>query len=459
MSATRTVLAIFAAALLAAATAACETKNPNACTDGDQRPECTGLDAGIDAVEGCTDNPGLCTLEEDCLNDVCVDCTSANDRQSADCTDPAAPVCGTNRDCRACAADVECDSNLCDHGACAPVGQVLFVRPDGDAAPANECTNPATPCKTLTQAIAKVPATGGDAGANRRFIKLMAIGTYTEPGVVIIDDKTVAILGAPLAGTDRSLIDRSTNGPSLDIRNNADVRLERLGVVNGTANSSAHGIICSTSTLVATGIEIGNNSGVGLNADSCQLTLNASLVIRNAAGGIFVTGPARAVVTNNIIVDNGTSTAGGSDFGALTITGTVLQSSVIQSNTAIGNEAITGQPDGIDCRVATITARNNIITGDATKARVAGACMHDHTLYGPDDPGGRLGTGNGNMLIPTEAMLEFVNPAMRDWHIKPTSFAKGLGTTTGLAPEAMTDLDGQPRPQGAPDVGADEIPD
>ena len=34
-----------------------------------------------------------------------------------------------------------------------------------------------------------------------------------------------------------------------------------------------------------------------------------------------------------------------------------------------------------------------------------------------------------------------------------------LAIFAGLAAEAMTDLDGQPRPQGAPDVGADEIPD
>lgn len=440
-------------ALALAPLAACTKDNPNHCADGDTRPECTVDARPIDAAEGCTEMPSLCTADESCVDDVCVDCNTTADRQSADCDDPAAPVCGANRDCRACAADTECDSELCDHGACAPDGQVLFVKHDGDDSGGNDCLDSATPCKTLTHALTLVP-TGAATADNLRYIKMLTRGDYVEPNVVTISDKLVVIIGAPLAGSgsDRSVIDRMGNGPSLVINTGANVRLEQLAVNNGTNNLMADGITCSGATLVADGILVDNNNGTGIVGDACELTLRNSTVMRNDEGGIAVAGGGRAVVVNNIIVDNG---GGMSDFGGLRIGAGVESSSVIQANTVVANNSVGS--DGITCVLPAITVLDTIIFGDAAKPRVSGTCVFDHTLYGPDDPGALLGTARGNMLVP--AIADFKFQAAGDYHIKADSVAKGKGTVTGLAPEAAKDMDGQVRPQGAPDVGADEIPD
>lgn len=455
MSHPRIVLASVALSLVAALAglAGCQKDNPGFC--GTDCP----IDADdIDAVQGCLDNPGLCSADETCLADVCVDCESGDDHQSAQCTDPLTPVCAADRDCRACAADSECDSNLCDHGSCAEAGKVLFVRPDGDPAAGNACTDSANPCKTVTQAIAKVPATGGAPTANRRFIKLMTAATYLEPGIVSIDGKTIVIIGAPVAPGSRSVIDRLTMGQTMEIKGQADVRLERVGVNDATGNPVT-GLECKESSkLVADGIEVTGNTGVGIDAVTCQLTLVNSYVATSLAGGVSIRG-GRAVVVNNVITGSGTSGIAGSDFGGLLVNAAVATDSVIQSNTILSNHAADAKTDGIDCSVAAITLRNHILIGDATKPRVLGTCGYANILFGPDDPGSRLTAAPGALLVANTADLQFVNPALRDYHIKSTSVAKGKGTSTGLAAEAMKDVDGEPRPQGAADVGVDEIAD
>ena len=444
---------VVAVLALAASAAGCEKDNPNFCAGDDPRPECNVDARPIDAREGCTANPELCAADEDCLDNVCVDCTGADDHQDADCTDPAAPVCDVSRDCRACAADSECDSDFCDQGACAPENSVLFVEvTSGSDSGDNTCASKASPCRTLTHALSKVPPTNGAPAQNRRYIKLLTTGTYAEPGMVIIDDKTVVIVGAPPTGGNRSVIDRSTMGQTMEIKGQAHVRLERLAVNDANGNA-AKGIECKESaTLLADGIEVANNSGIGIVGDPCTLILRDSVVTRSAGGGVSVTN-GRVVLVNNVIVDNGGNTS--SSFGGLRLDVGVDPTSVVQSNTVAGNNAMA--TDGITCLNDTITVLNSIVFGDGLKARIAGTCIFDHTLYGPDDPGALLGTARGNMLVPNMAAFMFRGPA--DYHLDPGSIAKGKGTVTGLAPEAAKDLDGQPRPQGAPDVGADEIPD
>lgn len=447
---------VVAALALAACAAGCEKDNPNFCASDDPRPECNVDARPIDAREGCTANPELCAVDEDCLDNVCVDCTGADNHQDADCTDPAAPVCDVSRDCRACAADSECDSDFCDRGACAPENSVLFVEvTSGSDSGDNTCENKSSPCQTLIHALSKVPATGGAPAQNRRYIKLLTTGTYDEGGQLTISDKTVVIVGAPLVAGERSVIDRDGNGLTLAITSGADVRLERLAVNNGVNNTSADGISCASSTLVADGIEVHNNNGTGIVGDNCKLTLRNSIVSSNDEGGISVQGSDRAVIVNNVIVGNGGVS---SPFGGVRVASADPATSVIQSNTIASNIAnATTQSDGIECLVPGVTVRNMIIHGTSDRFRVAGACAFVNVLFGPTDNGARL-TGASNTLVANDAAYKFVDAATRNFHIAADSVAKGQGTVTGLAPEAMTDIDGQPRPQGMPDVGADEIP-
>lgn len=367
-----------------------------------------------------------------------------------DDTVDALPVCtsapGDAGDCRSCTADADCESDFCFRDTCAPSGLVLFVRPDGVDG-ANACTDRTRPCRTLTQALANVPATGGIASATRRYIDLMTVGGYAEPANVSIDDKTVVIRGAPPVAGARSVI--APMG-SLQLTNGADVQLERLAL----SDPDVGGIVCSRSTLFANDVRVVDNNATGIRGEPCAVTLRNSVVPRNAGGGVSVEGD-RVVIVNNVFVENGAIL---SAFGALRVSG-VPSASVIQSNTIVANRAATGQSDGIDCSAVALRLRNHIILGEAGRARVSGNCTYDHALYGPDDPGGQLAAVNGNMLVADDALLQFVDTAHHDYQIKSSSIAKGKGTSTGLAPESATDIDGQPRPQGAPDVGADEIPD
>lgn len=286
----------------------------------------------------------------------------------------------------------------------------------------------------------------------------MTVGDYAWPAEVVVDARTVVVHGAPPSGLDRSTIERSGAGDVLVISSGANVRMEHL-VVTGATGGGSTGVTClDDSALDLEDVQIDSNTGLGLLVGACMFVIRDSYIGGNGGGGLSLR-RGRAVVVNDVIAGNGTSGPAGMDVGAMFVGSMIGTDSVIEPNTIIANHAADSQADGLDCRVAGLTVRNTILTGDATKLRVSGTCTYDHVLYGPDDPMGRLGTADGNMLIPSTTDLQFVNAAGRDYHIKSNSFAKGKGTSTGLAQEAMTDVDGDVRPQGAADVGIDEIPD
>lgn len=103
-------------ALAAAGVAGCEQPNPGYCKPGG--PPCPADARGVDATTGCAAAPGLCTPDEVCLADTCVDCVDNDDTQSADCTSPALPICAADHTCRRCIANAECDSQNCQSGRC-----------------------------------------------------------------------------------------------------------------------------------------------------------------------------------------------------------------------------------------------------------------------------------------------------------------------------------------------------
>ena len=451
-------------ALAAAVSTGCDEKNTNlcddACLDG-------GIDAPIDAppVVGCVEDPGVCHDDDlTCVADVCKDCdVSVDDNtQTAACTTAAAPVCGAGNDCRPCTAHDECDGGVCFEGTC-PSG-VLFVATDGDdLSGSNPCTDRAAPCKTLTSTLTHVPALGGNAAANRRFIRLLSTGEYGEPSSVVIDNKAVWIIGQPVTSFPsggRSIIRRpGANSATLSVQNSSDVYLESVGIAGGGGNTTAHALACASSTLVARGIDADGALGAGVNANECVLTLVNSLVTRNRAGGISINGTVAAVIVNNIIAENG---AGNTPFGGLAIAAGPPATTVVQSNTIVFNNAAAGQADGVKCDVLGLAVQNNIVFTDSTRPRVSGTCTFSNTLYGPTDPNAALGVTNGNTLVLTEALIQFRNASERDYRLNasatPPSAARGLGSLTGLAPAAMTDIEGEMRPQGIVDVGCDEIP-
>ena len=123
---------------VAALAAACTKTNPDFCGSDPCPPDAP---PAIDGMTGCTANPGICTGEAStCLNDECVDCGTAANQESADCTATGLPVCGADHACRACAADSECTSGVCESGTCNAAAVAPFWSKKPTSAMGSVCT-------------------------------------------------------------------------------------------------------------------------------------------------------------------------------------------------------------------------------------------------------------------------------------------------------------------------------
>src|SRR5207248_1203718 len=120
-----------------------------------------------------------------CASDgACVACLS-----NADCADSAAPTCdAVTRACRACAADTDCDSGVCDlgEGACIGASDIYYV--DDDAGCGAGDGSAAAPLCSVAEAL------GVFAFAPRNYVRVLP-GTYH---VATLTQLTLPwIVGAP----------------------------------------------------------------------------------------------------------------------------------------------------------------------------------------------------------------------------------------------------------------------
>lgn len=476
------LLSLAVAALAVFALAACGAKNPNFC-EGD---ECTSVDASVDAapvtctasgadptcpagtpvcVDGaCT---GMCTTDTDCAgrpagqrtchvpSGACVECDE-NDTQATpgsaedECTAPAMAVCdGDTHTCRACEDHSECFSGVCDAGTCVTQANVIYLTPmaeGGTDGAGNNCLSVSTGCLTLNYAIGKLTVT-------RKYILFKPSAT-PYPARNNTDRADFNGATAHVVGYGAE-VRRNGDGEVIELRGEANVKLEGLKVANATNNGSGAGIRVTDSRLELFEALIQDNAyrGITVSGAMSNLRVTRSTISGNTGGGIFVDG-APFVIQNNFIVNNGNNT---SSFGGVSLlsTGTT---SVFEFNTVVDNNATTGTPDGVICNNAMLLARNNIIHGDATEPRIAGSCTHRNTLYGPD------GTvaGTMNTLVSDRTTYRFL--AIGNYHLdpaaNPASVAAGAADSSNLVGESLFDFDGDPRVLNGTtvDVGADEIP-
>jgi hypothetical protein len=230
-------------------------------------------------------------------------------------------------------------------------------------------------------------------------------------------------------------------------------------VISNTADRGG-GLYLWYSTAVLNGNRVISNradsSGGGLQVWYSAAMLNGDMVISNAAGSLgggLRLAQSTAALTNTVVADhqvgfagsglhilrasprllhttiarNGGGdgsgiyvTGGGSEYCTVALTNTILVSHTVGITVAAGNTA---------------TLESTLWHGNATDRAGAGVIEH------ANDCGG--------------APL-FVDPAARDYHLRPTSSAVDRGVDTGLT----TDMDGdvRPAPPGtSPDLGADEV--
>ena len=455
---------------------------------------------------GVKRNPEACDRDEQCSNGyVCnLDtnrCEMPPDGSTRCTTNDQCPVvtpiCGVDQTCRSCKLDDECASGVCHpEGLCEAVERVLYVSPTGISA--GTCS-PTSPCDL---AFAR-----SQLSLERATIRL-ANGIYTLASDFTI---TGSATRATIVGGQSAVIQRSNLGAALHVTLGATLTLRGFSASRGVAcsdaklsierlafdsasetrpwisaagctfsitdselnNSSAEGIITgdgngATPATTIRGTKIRNSVGngirvtggacsittslvtggmqMGVAADSVKLSIERSIVSHNRAGGISLMGSGSSYdITNNFVFRNGNDANGA--FGGLRLAPTSSGNNKVRHNTITFNDSqVDANPlyaGGLYCTNG--TAANNLIfanyAGNTTQpnAQFAGNC---------DTTGSIIDNGGTQM--------HFVSPiaAPFDYHLANVA---SPAIDVAISSDVSVDFDGQARPNGQPDVGADEL--
>lgn len=407
---------------------------------------------------------GRCTTAADCPAELpaCNAETFTCERCGSDaaCAGTASPRCDLGSGtCVACLGAGDCASEVCDEGTrtCVDPATVIYVATDGVATGA--CTQ-AQPCNTIQLGVSQV-------SAGRALIKVRA-GTYAEqvtlsgvtatitgdgavvapsgiPGLVVQDGAQVTLEGVRVTG-----VQGAANPPGIRCHIVASgvpsLRLRRVTVDKNSIGIAATGcaLTIEQSTIV------GNVGGVGVAAAAdCVLTIERSTIGGNTGGGVNISG-GTFVLTNNMIVANGspTSTFGGVSIGQIS-SGTPLR---FDFNTVTANGGAPGARTGVDCAqvLVPLTFSNNIVYGNqvaGTGSQIGG----NNCSYAYSDIGPQAAAGTGNVNVDPL----FVDPMNANYHLQAGSPARDAAAP---AATLTVDIDGDRRPQGGrSDMGADEV--
>jgi hypothetical protein len=238
------------------------------------------------------------------------------------------------------------------------------------------------------------------------------------------------------------------------------------GAGGGIAVSSCSPLTVSGNTLSenvgSAGTTAGGGRGGGLFAYAARdLLIEANRVVSNTAstfmgwgGGFYISRNTIFTMTNNVVAANHANYKGGGmafETGSdEPITGTLVH------NTFAGNDQ--GSDDGriaihINDAYVTLALTNNLIYSHTYGLYAVGpsAAQLDHTLFYGNSSGDTGGLGSISNTAPITGQDPLLDA---DYHLQSGSPAIDAGRVLSR-PE--TDIDGDPRPDGAGyDVGADE---
>ena len=359
------------------------------------------------------------------------------------------PVCDPNTaQCRACAKDSECASDVCSEstGQCIDETAARYVSPTGVAS--GTCSR-AAPCGSVDYAASLIDAT-------HTTIKV-ADGTYTDVirttgASYLVSGEGNSRYGARInfktgvAGRDHvlevqggtvlveglTLADAAVQ-ENVRAQNNANLTLWRVELLD-SANGNLD-IQSSTVSVIDSKITGGKGAESAINASGGTIAIRTSTIDHNAGGGIFTSNGAKFEIVNCFILQNGGN-------GAFVQTGTLPGVARFELDTVADNIATAGTGGGATCNAA-IALKSTLFSNNGGTPQLSATCTATYSMFTDTAP-----TGTGNF---TNAVPGFQNG---DYHLSDGSPAidKADPATT-----VTDDIDGNPRPAGAGyDIGADE---
>lgn len=329
------------------------------------------------------------------------------------------------------------------------VDRVSYVATTGaDAAP---CTL-AAPCATVNHAL----AVQANLGPLRRVV--VEPGTYAQ--AIAVTGAAALIVGR--AGTSPTPTLMAVDRDVVTI-SGATLTMRHLTLTGSALGAGGDGVRCTNGAVNLAAVTVQAASDDGVDLRDCDATLDqvtitgsatfgvralrGALVVRssrllgNLNGGLRTAPVDTLTVTGTVIARNGRAGASAVGGAELLANGAVL----FDSNTVADNESGSDATRAIICNAdGTYALPNNLLTNARAFTTT---CPLTHSMSS------MLFLPNGtNRPVRTPA---YVAPTMGDYHLTAASEARGAGT----APTAMPapDLDGEARPRGVLDVGADEL--
>ena len=394
---------------------------------------------------------GQDTSDTFCVSGACVACRAGMN----DCP-TTAPVCDMGT-CRACTADSDCASAVCDvdSGMCVAEDQIRYAGPSGNDA--NACTH-AAPC-TITKALNLVDA-------QHLWVRMLP-GSYMPATVSIVNTNVKLVAtGATLLNAGLSVGAQS----DVDVRGlTVDASTQSVPItgifcqpMNGAARLRLRAVRVQMNPNVSTAaaldsealcnLQVSNSSFFGLTQFADQ---SSSVIDRSRFEGYWSVFANKANdsltlhVTNSILVDPQLSPNLTPQVpGALSL---YFAYDTLYTNKSTTILALcTGNGSGV-AATSTVFFDNIFYAPNAFNAFAAtSACTADTNVIYPEPPT----VNSGTMAIVQDPKL--VDPANGDFHLQAASPAIDAAKVTASDPPV--DYDGTTRPQGTrDDIGAFEF--
>jgi hypothetical protein len=401
-----------------------------------------------------------CTVDTECSSPTprcaadlqCVECVDA-----ADCP-TSEPACdATSHQCRACAIDADCASDVCDQssGLCVPESTVLYATPNGTSVAS---------CSQLDRCSIQRAFVISD--ATRHTIRLAA-GIYA--GNLIVANKAIVVRGP---GATIS----ATTGDTLSVNDAGSLEVSGAVITNPSTNGAA--VTCKslnsvdTPRLTLSDVQVdGTHYGVSIAQCIAKLT-HVSVQTTGGNASLFVVGGSSADVVQSSIRGDGTS-------GAFIIS---ADNSIVR----VTNSIVIGTAPNESAQIVALggcivfsfsTITNSTATSVQSPAicggpTANGVCIENSIVanFAPGAPANTV-TGAGSIAgysitFPQQAPLAgpgnlksnpmFTSPGTGDYHLKAGSPAIDAADPNATL---MIDYSGKTRPQGAArDLGAFEYP-